>query len=281
MELRKQLENLAQKYQKGGSVDYTKLLYDPKDIRDFYGKMIQSDWYKNRLEKNGYESGYFFQDDKVRAQDVANQRVRRVNGTRVFDIDYLLNKHNQAKNSTEKDNFSGLLDNIDSVGSHYDGRNIYFENKVQPNTEKAHPRTIITHEYGHAETGGFPLSEYESNLLKSKISDPENRSTHDMSANERKADINAIRYNLYKAGLFDPSTGKYKTPSGKFEPSLLEKTRDDFSTKRSREIYSDKDLSILMNTIAQNNSNQEELRMARKGGIIDELRILSEKFKAL
>ena len=267
--------------QKGGSVDYTKLPYDPKDIRDFYGKMIQSDWYKNRLEKNGYESGYFFQDDKVRAQDVANQRVRRVNGTRVFDIDYLLNKYDQAKNSTEKDNFSGLLDNIDSVGSYYDGRNIYFENKVQPNTEKAHPRTIITHEYGHAETGGFPLSEYESNLLKSKISDPENRSTHDMSANERKADINTIRYNLYKAGLFDPSTGKYKTPSGKFEPSLLEKTRDDFSTKRSREIYSDKDLSMLMNTIAQNDSNQEELRMARKGGIIDELRILSEKFKAL
>ncbi len=246
--------------QKGGSVDYTKLPYDPKDIRDFYGKMIQSDWYKNRLEKNGYESGYFFQDDKVRAQDVANQRVRRVNGTRVFDIDYLLKKYDQAKNSTEKYNFSWLLDNIDSVGSHYDGRNIYFENKVQPNIEKAHPRTIITHEYGHAETGGFPLSEYESNLLKSKISDPENRSTHDMSANERKADINTIRYNLYKSGLFDPSTGKYKTPSGKFEHSLLEKTRDDFSTKRSREIYSDKDLSMLMNTIAQNNSNQEGLR---------------------
>lgn len=63
---------------------------------------IKTDW------KNGYESGYFFQDDKVRAQDVANERVRRVNGTRVFDIDYLLNKHNQAKNSTRKDNFLGI-----------------------------------------------------------------------------------------------------------------------------------------------------------------------------
>ena len=266
MNLKQKIQVLAEKFQKGGSVDYTKLPYDTRDIKNFYGKMIGSDWYENRLEKNGYESGWFYEDDEVRAEDIAKKRLDRVNSTNVYNIDDLLKKHQNSKNSNERSNFSSLLDNIDSIGSHYNGKNIYFENKIQPNSQKAHPGTVITHEFGHAETDGFPLSEMESNLLQSKIRDKKNRSSHDLSPNERKSDINALRYNMYKAGIFDPSTGKYNTKSGKFEPELIEKSRNDFSTKRLRELYDDQDITMLLNTIAQNDTQDESIPMAQKGG---------------
>lgn len=104
--------------------------------------------------------------------------------------------------------------------------------------EKAHPRTIITHEYGHHwKRVVFRCPNMSLIFWKVKFQIHENKSTHDMSANERKADINAIRYNLYKAGLLTLLQGKYKTPSGKFEPSLLEKTEWLFYKKIARDLF--------------------------------------------
>ena len=69
---------------------------------------------------------------------------------------------------------------------------------------------------------------------------------------EMKSDVNTIRYNLYRSGLFDPNTGNYKTKSGRFEKELLEKVKTDFSGKRLRSTFGDEKLIMLMNTIAQN-----------------------------
>ena len=243
--------------QNGSNVDYSKLPYDEHDIRGFYNKMITSPWYKDRLIQNGYDKKF-----EIGVDNVIKNRLNRVNDASLQNIQ----KDDGILNQLYRLAMSGEFTKVGS-GSYYnhDNKEITMV-ESQMNREKAHPRTILSHEYGHPEVaGGF--TEIEENLLKQFNPAPKKKLTeHDMRPSENKSDINSLRYNLYKSKTFDPSTGKYKTKSGQFEPSLFEKVKDDAAVKRLRNNYTDKHLVDLINTIADNKDN--ELIPIAKNGVI-------------
>ena len=243
--------------QDGKNINYSELPYDEANIKNFYNKMITSPWYKNRLIKNGYDKQYSIGVDKV-----IENRLKRVNDAKLDNIQ----KNDGVLNQMYRFITSGELIETES-GSYYnpDTGNITMV-ESQMNKHKAHPRTILAHEYGHPEVQGG-ISRIEEEMLAQFNPTPIKKLTeHDKKPSENKSDINSLRYNLYKSKTFDPSTGKYKTKSGQFEPSLFEKVKDDAAVKRLRNNYTDKHLVDLINTIADNKDN--ELIPIAKNGVI-------------
>lgn len=261
--MKKIIQQLAQKYQKGGEVRYSELPYDEQDIRKFYGQMIGSDWYKQRLEEAGYGREF-----NAGTQGVVNNRMKRVLNTRLEDVQKDDGVVNQIWNTLTTGEFVPT-----GVGSHYNHntRGITLI-KSQLDKMKAHPRSVLTHEYGHAEVeGGF--SDSDKTLLS--MFDPAREkymNDHNKSPFENKSDINALRYNLYRSRLFDPKTGKYKTKSGRFEQEMLDKAKDDFSTKRLRDHYTDETLIDILNTIASNENIPSQKAYAKIGGVLKNIK---------
>ena len=232
--------------QDGKNINYSELPYDEKDIKSFYNKMITSPWYKDRLIKNGYDKQYSIGVDKV-----IENRLKRVNDAKLDNIQ----KDDGVLNQMYRFITSGELIETNS-GSYYNPNtgNITMV-ESQMNKHKAHPRTILAHEYGHPEVVGG-ISRIEEEMLTQFNPAPiEKLTDHDKKPSENKSDINSLRYNLYKAKIFDPSTGNYKTKSKKFEKSLFEKIKDDAAVKRLRNNYGDKQLINLINTVATNENN--------------------------
>ena len=243
--------------QDGTNVDYSKLPYDENDIKGFYNKMISSPWYKNRLIKNGYDDQY-----SIGVDGVIKSRLKRVNDAKLDNVQ----KDDEFLNQIYRFFTSGELNKV-GTGSYYnpDTGNITMV-ESQMNKHKAHPRTILAHEYGHSEVQGG-ISRIEEEMLTQFNPAPiEELTDHNKKPSENKSDINSLRYNLYKAKIFDPSTGNYKTKSKKFEKSLFEKVKDDAAVKRLRNNYGDKQLINLINTVATNENN--ELIPIAKNGVI-------------
>ena len=246
--------------QNGTNIDYSKLPYDESDIKSFYNKMIGSPWYKQRLINNDYGKKF-----KKGVDNIIKDRLERVNDASLQNIQ----KDDGFLNQVYRLATSGEFTKVGS-GSYYnpDNKEITMV-ESQMNREKAHPRTILAHEYGHPETDGW-FSDKEIKLLQQFNPSPIKKLTeHDKQPSENKADINSLRYNLYKAKSFDPSTGKYNTPSEKFEPSLFEKIKDDAAVKRLRNNYTDDHLIKLINIIADNQNN-EFIPIAKNGIIKDD-----------
>lgn len=244
--------------QDGTSVDYSKLPYDENDIKGFYNKMISSPWYKNRLIKNGYGDQY-----SIGVDGVIKNRLKRVNDAKLDNVQ----KDDEFLNQIYRFFTSGELNKV-GTGSYYnpDTGNITMV-ESQMNKHKAHPRTILAHEYGHPEVQGG-ISRIEEEMLTQFNPAPiEELTDHNKKPSENKSDINSLRYNLYKAKIFDPSTGNYKTKSKKFEKSLFEKIKDDAGVKRLRNNYGDKQLINLINTVATNENN-ESVPIAKNGKFV-------------
>ena len=244
--------------QDGKSVKYSELPYDEQDIRKFYNQMITSPSYKQRLINNGYDKQY-----QIGVDNVIKNRLQRVNDASLQNIQEDDGFLNQAYRMLTSGEFVKT-----GSGSYYnpDNKEITLV-KSQMDKYKAHPRTILAHEYGHPEVEGG-ISNIEKDLLSQFNPKPKKElSYHDKSPSENKSDINSLRYNLYRANIFDPSTGKYKTKSGKFESSLFEKVKDDAAVQRLRNNYTDKTLIDLVNTIADN-SQSEPVPIGKDGTVI-------------
>lgn len=84
---------------------------------------------------------------------------------------------------------------------------------------------------------------------------------------EAKGDVNAIRYNLYKSGNYDPSTGKFKTKDGLFNKQMIEPIKTDAILKRMLDAYGQEGLIEIMNTVAFNPEIELPI-IARRGGKI-------------
>ena len=254
-------------YQKGGKkeVDYIQLPYNVNDIKSFYNKMINSPWYKERLAKNGYNTGKG--DFAITPEAVAEKRAKSIRDASVMDYEQATALYDQEKQPNGK--YDVITETMSEFGSFYNppDKTVYFENVAQPNDLQAHPRTILTHELGHAELDGFPLSTKDRALLKGRLINTEN--AHEQDPSEKKADINTVRYNLYRKGLFNPETGEYKTKDGKFNKTLFEKIKDDFGAKRLRRNYGDDNAEFILNTIARNENYNDNLFYAQKGGTVD------------
>lgn len=249
--------------QKGGWIPFSQRTPKTEKIRTFYNDMISSNWYKQRLSNNGYDSklnpSNWFSDG---AQDEVDYRSRRVQHTRVNKIDMSKNPFSTEENQRYKD--------LEKAGTHWMPKTNeinYKLNDKMMDEYNVDPDSNIAHEFGHPESAGR-LNDYEYNLLESNLSN-RTKDDHDRDPNESKADINALRYNLYKQGLFDPKSGKYKTKTGKFESSLLKNVRTDFITERLLQNYDTKNLEFLVNTIAQNNTSQNEDVYMQQGGKVN------------
>ena len=270
MNIKEQLNNLVEKYQKGGKKPYSEKHYDEKDIKQYYNTVLNSDWYRDRLIKNDYDKQY-----KIGVDKVIENRLNRVNSA------YLRNVQKDDGVLNQLTNFFTSGELVPSgMGSYYnqDTAGITLI-KSQLDKHKAHPRSVLTHEFGHAEVDGG-ISRTEENLLKEYL--PTTTDKHDQSPIENKSDLNAIRYNLYKEGKFDPKTGKYKTKDGLFNKSLIPSIQEDATLKRARRIYGDDKMVELLNTIASNNKVGNDNIMAQQGGIIrSQLDILANKYSTL
>ena len=251
-------------YQAGGKVLDTKK-YPISEIRAFYGDMLSSQWYRDRIKRNGYE----------------RQWTDYETGTKRYN----------PKTMTKDDVAADIVSNrmMPLVYAKFDGESLkqatgynpLFETiNMNPNELKRYNvsmGTVLAHEVSHAtrngDYAGAPLSVFEYNFIRQRA-DPDadinpKVDKHILNPEEAKSDMDAIRYNLYKKGKFDPKTGKYKTKSGLFEDSLLDSMKDDNSVKRMRQVYKGKGLTEMMNTIAINDSeDNESILYARLGGVI-------------
>ena len=231
-------------YQVGGrkSMDHS---YDMGDINGFFRKMINAPWYRERLEKNGYND-----PNMIRLPNQGNP------------IDQVIKNRNNNLNNI---NFDISEDESTSYNPY---SRILNMKPSEINRLKAHPRSVGAHEVSHAIGNYLNIGRFnrnEANFIKSRINSGKDERDYVTSPNEAKADIDAMRYNLYKAGKFDPSTGRFQTKDGKFDPDLLELLKNDYQTKRMREVFSDKSLKEMFDTLAKNDSEQT-VSYAQVGG---------------
>ena len=209
------------KYQKGG-------LIDNENVKNFYNDMLNAPWYKERLNNNGY------MDSDV----VISKRLKNINR-----IDFSVNNSVKTGYSQYKNLPSFLSNpNVTLNTNESDYLNTPYNDS-------------ISHEYGHGETKGSDLSEFEKSLIEdSYISNSNDKQVNYLkNPYETKSDINAIRYHLYNMGKYNPKTGEYDTDSKLFEPSLLNNDLENTIIKRMKDAYGDDNLKKLMNTVADTN----------------------------
>lgn len=137
--------------------------------------------------------------------------------------------------------------------------------------QKADLNTMRAHEISHT-IGAKPqwinknigFNPYEENLIKNFRSFP-SQNPHDRSPEELKADLDAVRFNLFRKGLYDITSGNpfTKEDLDKALPSLQEDT----SFRRLLDQTGEENFIQMMNTIAMNNQNNNN--MAAYGGLIN------------
>jgi hypothetical protein len=83
---------------------------------------------------------------------------------------------------------------------------------------------------------------------------------HDTRPEEMKADIDALRFELFKDKIYDARTQDFKQEH-------LDKAKNSLRKQRLQKHYTDEDLIYLMNTIAQQNKGQKssEVSIAKNG----------------
>lgn len=249
--------------QQGGWVPFSERQVNPEAIRGFYQDMVSAPWYKERLEKNGYNSkldpSNWFGNG---AQSEVDYRLKRLNSAKVNKIDI----GKLPFSAQEAERYKAL----NQLGTNWNPASNEINYKLKDsflNQKKVEPYEVVAHEFGHPESA-YRLNEYESNLLTSRLSN-RTKDDHDRDPMENKADINVLRYNLFRKGLYDPNTGNYKTKSGKFETKLLDNVKSQFIIKRLQQNYNPKDLEFLVNTIAFNDRSGENILYTQMGGRVD------------
>lgn len=242
-------------------------VYDTKDVKAFYDKMLSSPEYKKRLLNNGY--GLDNPDEGI-LKTKLNTFLERPN-YQEYKVDQLIKNRREGVRNVE-------IQDTHNKSTHFNRNGIvnpYVNlNAGQLNGLKVHPRTALVHEVGHAETDGWygtSISGYEKEMFKKTAKPNDKIRTDDghyvKDPEEAKSDINTIRYNLYKAGDFNPSTGEYKTKDKKFNKDLIPKIKNDYSLKRMLDAYGEEGVSTLMNTIA-NNKQKNTMQYMANGGLV-------------
>lgn len=141
---------------------------------------------------------------------------------------------------------------------------------------------VLAHEFGHAldplklknkpvhtyagKPTKYPITAYEKapehyEALYENTKDI-NLDPHDVWNPEKYADLQTLRYILYKEGIFDARQNK------PFTKEHLKKAKEKGLKKHSRtlQIFDDDTIIKMLNTIAYNNSNIEDVNLAKYGG---------------
>lgn len=243
----------------------------PKNYLELY---LQSPVYLERLRNQGYSN----------PQNVANSRLEKLQDTGV----YYQNPDDNILQETYR-KFVGYTD-ANAIGSLYNPRtNTVTINEARDRKNVGKQGTYNrdsteTHELSHATDAGFPLNTADEaqlfrrlkgfqldedfryqdreDMINNKIY---NDLPHDQLPRENKADINGLRYILYKNGIYDT------TKDGEFKQEHLNKVKNsEFVKNRLQNNYSDQDIIWLMNKIAQNDG-QSDSTFAQQGRTIGNL----------
>lgn len=249
---------------------------------EFMLDYINSPKYIERLEKRGYNN------PKKEVQDRIQNVIRTKTENKVVPEDKG-SYYNKKNEKLVMDYGRDVL---------IQPRPIVDLNKITP--DRLGYQSIKAHELSHAELRPESLKDnpnrlseednldlfFRTKLYKNKnsfLKDPEKRKFflslnfvpfgHGYQPEENKADINALRYEMKKQGIYD--AGKEN-----ITPEILKKAKKTFIKDRLLENYKEEDLIWLMNNIAQNNSENNVENYAEKGGkIVKRVIKSSNRFK--
>lgn len=104
-----------------------------------------------------------------------------------------------------------------------------------------------------------------SNYLTSK--DVQTEWTHDNAPSENLSDVQSLRYQLNKAGIYDARTQDI-TPEQLKQGLKNKDVQKSFSTQRLLKNFGEQGLIDILNRVAVNNNNQTEVPIAENGGTI-------------
>lgn len=170
------------------------------------------------------------------------------------------------------DNVNKSFENVelywgDNLGSRYrrdrsDGSQKVIIDPVQTKEINSSNDIIAAHEFSHLaydfnHTFDLRMNEpfRRRKLVKSIVND-ENK--HDRDFEERKADIDALRYMLFKGNIYD---ARYEVFEQKHLDLAKKKFGNDFIMKRMLRLFSEDDIVKFMNIIAsrENNKNNNKV----------------------
>lgn len=216
------------KAQKGGDVN---------DVKNFYQNYLNSPNYKKRLIEQGW----------MNPDGVIQTRLKNLN-----DIKFSIGSNSEYNNKK-----------ITLTKQDYNS----------PNSN-----TILAHELSHglgadSEPGNFYLGLNANETSKINDANKYKKDTrisldtiHNSLPTEMKADIDALRYNLFKDKI-------YNTGTETFNQNILNKAKIKYKGNgdldRLFKGLNDSDLINIMNSVADNNSNQS-LNIAKQGGKIND-----------
>lgn len=222
------------KYPDGGNIS-------PKA---FTLRYITSPEYKRKLERSGYPN--------PNAEIV--KRYDAVKGTTVVE-------HEDTPGIFER--ISNVLTGEQGVENGSHARNLNRVDISIPEAKKfnTNKNDITTHEFSHKETGtlhGQNLNDHDKELLNAGMNN--NASKHDRLSGESKADMNALRYDLYNKGV--------DVFNRKVTHQDLQKLDgyESHSNDRLFKNYDEGELLWLMNNIAQSKDTNPQIPQAALGG---------------
>jgi len=247
------------KYSTEKDAPYNKFGYIEPE-RKFLLDYLDSPMFEKRLKNSQY--------------DVEKEKLKR---KRNIEDTYIMYSNDDTDSGTDK------------AFSHFNP----FINRVMVNNKQSQKlgtttSEVTSHELGHSEILGDFLDETQSfsyddikfsgNRLNSKeriqlesmLNNP-NANSHDIIPGENKSDINALRYNLFKDGIYD--AGKEE-----FTRDHLKKAKKSFTLDRLLKNYGEDNLILLMNIIAQNNSTTDNRKVAAYGGQVNTSSIHNNSF---
>lgn len=280
---------LRKKYEEGGQSIEEEKKADYQGAIDWFGNYLKSGQYQELLKRTSDIAGYpdYMYGYRHPSWGEIDYSVSLIDpgarpGAFTMAADYEQKKfmENPAGNIFYR--YTG------DVGSHYDKSTgkismgiPHKEVSYIPGVNMTHD-SILAHELGHTDKNWITKDQDVKNYILSKnklvqegrigYHDPSQPDLyhHDAAANETRADLIQLRYELEKAGIFKSTGKKFK----EFKKKHLKKAKEtDGVHQRLFKIYSDEDIINLMNNIAQvdpNNISDDisfNTMQAKKGGM--------------
>jgi len=138
------------------------------------------------------------------------------------------------------------------------GLNIDMGFEGTPAELKSQLEATLAHELGHQMGSSkyikdFNLNDADYNYIQSKMNVSDDANSHDKSVYERKADLEALRYDMYKTIGFNYGTDVL-TPEilEQYKQYIKNNPNPNLPTERMFQFFNDQDIIDINNTVAQN-----------------------------
>jgi len=203
---------------------------------------VQSPKYKERLSSSGYEN----------VEDEIKERLSKIINTKTYS------QYGEPQPNKVLEFEKQGIPYTKGGSSYLPEDNAIITDYKQAEKLGIKPEYITAHEFGHSEVyaPNNPLTEIrESRLNEKDVNDiiqrlsPNSNPTYKKVPDEVKADLNALRYELYNKGIYDAGHEDIDEPT-------LQRLEDSYIKDRLLKNYKEEDIIWLMNNIAMNNERR-------------------------